>query len=237
MGRRGYKMFGGALVCPPGFFCMDTGTVLLIALVVVSIAAVVVLILKYNGLLAPVGGSMGAAKPTVVVVRSDLRSALRSASGSPPPVVMNADPRFSPLPPEQSYAVPPDLRGYATRPLAAGLGPLLPVNTQTRGIPDAFQQVGVLTAPGGTSTSGSPTRTILPLFGRTIDSNRNRWNYYTRTDGMNPVQVPVQFKRRNCDDDNGCDEISDGDSIGVPVMGQSFTANVYRFSTPRYLPV
>jgi hypothetical protein len=150
---------------------------------------------------------------------------------------MNADPRFSPLPPEQSYAVPPDLRGYATRPLAAGLGPLLPVNTQTRGIPDAFQQVGVLTAPGGTSTSGSPTRTILPLFGRTIDSNRNRWNYYTRTDGMNPVQVPVQFKRRNCDDDNGCDEISDGDSIGVPVMGQSFTANVYRYSTPRYLPM
>jgi hypothetical protein len=210
---------------------MDTGTVLLIALVVVSIAAVVVLILKYNGLLAPMGATASAApaKPTVVVVRND--------RGNPPPVVMNADPRFSPLPPEQSYAVPPDLRGYATRPLAAGLGPLLPVNTQTRGIPDAFQQVGVLTAPGGTSTSGSPTRTILPLFGRTIDSNRNRWNYYTRTDGMNPVQVPVQFKRRNCDDDNGCDEISDGDSIGVPVMGQSFTANVYRFSTPRYLPV
>jgi hypothetical protein len=209
---------------------MDTGTVLLIALAVVSIAAIVVLILKYNGLLAPVGTTAtAAAKPTVVVVRS--------GSGSPPPVVMNADPRFSPLPPEQSYAVPPDLRGYATRPLAAGLGPLLPVNTQTRGIPDAFQQVGVLTAPGGTSTSGSPTRTILPLFGRTIDSNRNRWNYYTRTDGMNPVQVPVQFKRRNCDDDNGCDEISDGDSIGVPVMGQSFTANVYRFSTPRYLPM
>lgn len=223
-------MFGGALVCPPGFFCMDTGTVLLIALAVVSIAAVVVLILKYNGLLAPVGAAAAAAaKPTVVVVRSE--------SGRQPPVVMNADPRFSPLPPEQSYAVPPDLRGYATRPLAAGLGPLLPVNTQTRGIPDAFQQVGVLTAPGGTSTSGSPTRTILPLFGRTIDSNRNRWNYYTRTDGMNPVQVPVQFKRRNCDDDNGCDEISDGDSIGVPVMGQSFTANVYRYSTPRYLPM
>ena len=196
---------------------------------IVTVLAVVVLGMKYYGLLPDTASSQ---KPTVVVVRN------QAAPAAPlPPVVMNADPRFSPLPPEQSYAVPPDLRGYATRPLAAGLGPLLPVNTQTRGVPDAFQQVGLLTAPGGTSTSGSPTRTILPLFGRTIDSNRNRWNYYTRTDGMNPVQVPVQFKRRNCDDDNGCDEISDGDSIGVPVMGQSFTANVYRYSTPRYLPM
>lgn len=230
MGRRGYKLLGGALTCPPGFFCMDTGTVLLIALVIVTVLAVVVLGMKYYGLLPDTASQ----KPTVVVVRNQ---AAPPAAPTLPPIVMNADPRFSPLPPEQSYAVPPDLRGYATRPLAAGLGPLLPVNTQTRGVPDAFQQVGLLTAPGGTSTSGSPTRTILPLFGRTIDSNRNRWNYYTRTDGMNPVQVPVQFKRRNCDDDNGCDEISEGDSIGVPVMGQSFTANVYRYSTPRYLPM
>jgi hypothetical protein len=96
--------------------------------------------------------------------------------------------------------------------------------------------VGVLTAPGGTETSGSPTRTILPLFGRRVLYNRDKWNYYTRTDGMNPVQVPVQFKRRNCDDDNGCDEVLDGDAVGCPVLGQSYTANIYRYSTPRYLP-
>jgi hypothetical protein len=97
--------------------------------------------------------------------------------------------------------------------------------------------MGALTAPGGTETSGSPTRTILPLFGRPIDPNRNRWNYYTRTDGINPVQVPLQFKRRNCEDDNGCDEITDGDSVGVPILGQSYIATTYRYSTPRYIPV
>jgi hypothetical protein len=97
--------------------------------------------------------------------------------------------------------------------------------------------MGLLTTPGGTETSATPNRTILPLFGRASDSARNRWNYYTRTDGMNPVQVPVQFKRQNCEDDTGCDEVINGDSVGVPIMGQSFTASIYRYSSPRYLPV
>jgi hypothetical protein len=104
-------------------------------------------------------------------------------------------------------------------------------------VPDQYQQVGVLTAPGGTETSGTPTRTILPLFGRKLVTNRDRWNYYTRTDGMNPVQVPLEYKRRKCDDDVGCDEIMEGDTVSVPIMGQSYVANVYRYSVPRYIPL
>jgi len=145
---------------------------------------------------------------------------------------MEPDPRFAPLSPEKSYYVGPDVRG---QPLPPG-GGAIPINIQTQGLPDTFQQMGVLTAPGGTETSASPTRTVLPLFGRRTVYSRDKWNYYTRTDGINPVQVPVQFKRRNCDEDTGCDEILDGDSVGCPVLGQSYVANVYRNSTPRYLP-
>jgi hypothetical protein len=146
------------------------------------------------------------------------------------------DPRFQPLSPERSYDTPPDLRGFPSPPIMAG-GGAIPINQMTRGAPDQFQQVGVLTAPGGTDTSATPTRTILPLFGRKLVTNRDRWNYYTRTDGLNPVQVPLEFKRRKCDDDNGCEEIGDGDNVSVPIMGQSYVANVYRYSVPRYLPV
>jgi len=145
---------------------------------------------------------------------------------------LEPDPRFAPLSPEKSYYVSPDVRG---QPLPPG-GGAIPINIQTQGLPDSFQQMGVLTAPGGTETSASPTRTVLPLFGRRTVYSRDKWNYYTRTDGINPVQVPVQFKRRNCDEDTGCDEILDGDSVGCPVLGQSYVANVYRNSTPRYLP-
>lgn len=223
---RKFKLVGGSYASQGGGgIGAEIGSVLMTILVVLAIGAISIYVAQQMGYLQPVGST----KPTVVVVE-------RGGGVSVPPVVLNGDPRFSPLSPERSYGAPPDLRGFPSPALPAGLG-ALPVNRQSRGIPDSYQQIGVLTAPGGTDNSGTPNRTILPLFGRAIDAARNKWNYYTRTDGMNPVQVPVQFKRRNCDDDIGCDEVIDGDNVGVPVMGQAFTANIYRYSTPRYLPV
>jgi hypothetical protein len=227
MPARKFRMVGGALgaaLSGGAAASLDVGTMLVTVLVVLAVAAIAIFFAKHSGYLAP---AAAAAKPTVVVV---------DRGAATPLVQLNSDPRFAPMAPERSYGAPPDLRGFPSLPLPAGIG-AMPVNRQTRGIPDSFQQIGVLTTAGGTANSGTPNRTILPLFGRSTDSGRDKWNYYTRTDGMNPVQVPVQFKRRNCDDDIGCDEILDGDSVGVPVMGQSFTANVYRYSTPRYLPV
>ena len=225
MPRKFRLIGGGGAALQGGGIAGELGSILMTILVVLAIAAIGIFFAKQTGMLA----GAAPAKPTVVVVE-------RGGGGGAPPVVLNGDPRFSPLSPERSYGVPPDLRGFPSPAIPAGLG-ALSVNTQTRGVPDSYQQVGVITTPGGTDNSGTPSRTILPLFGRAIDAARNKWNYYTRTDGMNPVQVPLQFKRRNCDDDVGCDEVTDGDSVGVPVMGQAFTANIYRYSTPRYLPV
>ncbi len=215
---------GGRGTCPPGVWCMDTGMmILLFLLIAVIVGGIYFMYTTYHKTAL---WAMKPQKPTVVVVEKPVVNQQ--------PLQM-ADPRFFPLSPEQSYTTPPDLRGFPSPPIAAGMG-AIPINIPTRGVPDQFQQIGVLTAPGGTETSGSPTRTILPLFGRKLATNRDRWNYYTRTDGMNPVQVPLDFKRRNCDDDTGCEEIMNGDTVSVPVMGQSYVANVYRYSTPRYIP-
>jgi hypothetical protein len=101
----------------------------------------------------------------------------------------------------------------------------------SRGPVGPVQQVGILTGEGGSASSAAPDRTILPLYGRELDSRRGRWNYYTRTDGTNPVQVPVRFNNRVCDDDtNGCNEIYGDDSVHVPALGRSFKATVYRKS-------
>ena len=227
--HRKIKQRGGSLsakTCGTGEICMDDNSTT-VALCLIGAAVVGAGLYFYKGLPSFQTITATAAaqqKPSVVIVESKTPS---------PATYIPMDPRFAPLSPEKSYIVPPDLRGQP--PISAGVG-AIPINVQTQGLPDTFQQIGVLTAPGGTETSGSPTRTILPLFGRRVLYNRDKWNYYTRTDGMNPVQVPVQFKRRNCDDDNGCDEVLDGDSVGCPVLGQSYTANIYRYSTPRYLP-
>lgn len=117
--------------------------------------------------------------------------------------------------------------------------PMYPEPIRRLGIPDfvgrrtlgPIVQVGILTAEGGSANSAAPDRTILPLFGRELDSRRSRWNYYTRTDGTNPVQVPVRVANRVCDDDtNGCNEVYSGDTVHVPVLGRSFTTTIYRTS-------
>jgi len=222
-------------VCPPGFLCMSNVMLLAIFFASVCVLVVGLIFAKQYGMLGERTSTFASAsvKPTVVVIRQT--QPLAESRPQRPPTLLNRDPRFAPMAPEQIYNVPSDLS--SSTPLPAGAAAVLPINVQTRGYSDTFQQIGVLTAPGGTETSASPTRTILPLFGRKLFSNRDRWNYYTRTDGTNPVQVPVQFKRRDCDDDTGCDEVLTGDSVGVPILGQSYVANIYRYSTPRYIPM
>jgi hypothetical protein len=209
---------------------MDTGMIIFLVLAIVVFGYIAYSI--YTSQQAQAQAQQQAqhqAQPTIVVVE---RSTTNTTAT---PAVVDVDPRWNPLSPERSYNTPPDIRGFPTPPLPAGVG-AIPINQATRGVPDQYQQVGVLTAPGGSETSASPSRTILPLFGRKLITNRDRWNYYTRTDGINPVQVPVEFKRRKCDDDTGCDEVMDGDSVAVPILGQSYVASVYRYSTPRYIP-
>lgn len=211
---------------------MDT-TMLVVSVLLLAALAWIGFQLYKKQTAAAIATPMLPTPPTVLVVTT-------TQQAEPPtlptqPLQIPQDPRFFPSSPERSYDTPPDLRGFPSPPIAAG-GGAIPINQPTRGVPDQFQQIGVLTAPGGTETSGSPTRTILPLFGRKLITNRDRWNYYTRTDGLNPVQVPLEFKRRKCDDDVGCDEIMEGDTVSVPIMGQSYVANVYRYSVPRYLP-
>jgi len=118
------------------------------------------------------------------------------------------------------YPEPVMRYGIPGIPALASRGPVGPV-----------QQVGILTAEGGSSSSAAPDRTILPLYGRELDARRGRWNYYTRTDGSNPVQVPVRVGNRVCDDDmNGCNEVYSDDTVHVPALGRSFKTTVYRKS-------
>jgi hypothetical protein len=75
----------------------------------------------------------------------------------------------------------------------------------TRGGYGEYQQLGVVERKDGT---------FYPLFGRRT-YNSDRFNYYTRTDTYNPVQLPINFNKRDCTDDTGCNEISSGDDVRI----------------------
>jgi hypothetical protein len=220
------KMLGGALataatVCPPGFLCMDTGFVLFVSVVLGALLW---------------GIYLHTRKDTPLITEPVRRETIVVAEPNVPSVEYREHQREydrkRPTAPERDYSGPADVRGFIPPP---GV-PIIPINIPTQGLPEQFQQVGVLTAPGGTATSATPNRTILPLFGRKVAVSKERYNYYTRSDGINPMQVPVSFKNRDCEDDNGCDEISNGDTVAVPILGQTYVATTYRYTLPRYIP-
>ena len=130
------------------------------------------------------------------------------------------------LPPEPS-------RVYKTGPDFNTAGSVF--NFPTQGYAEQFQQVGLLIAPGASALSASD-RTLVPLYGRRIAARRDKWNYYSRTDGLNPVQVPVRYKNRDCDEDIGCDEVFDGDEVAVPAQGQTFKVQLYKQKNIIYNP-
>ena len=110
-------------------------------------------------------------------------------------------------------------------PTRGALGSLDPV--PTRGAPESYQQMGLVTG-----ADGKP----LPLYGRRVAPRSDRFNYYTRTDTYNPVALPVTFKRKDCQDNLGCDEVSNGDTIKISPTGETGKVTLYGFDGPRYSP-
>jgi hypothetical protein len=134
---------------------------------------------------------------------------------------VNGDDRFAQAPmPLRSWQTGPDLRGALLPPGA------IPINVTTRGLPQAFQQSGII----------KTGEQILPLYGRQTAYRSDRYNYYTRTDTYNPVQLPIRYQKRDCMDDIGCDELLGGERIHVAGIGKEGNVEVYKYDGPKYIP-
>jgi hypothetical protein len=131
------------------------------------------------------------------------------------------DDRYTRAPePLRVWQTPPDLRGAMLPPGA------VPINVPTRGLPQAFQQSGII-------KTGDQ---VLPLYGRQTAYRTDRYNYYTRTDTYNPVQLPVRYQKRDCMDSIGCEELLGGESVQISGIGKSGDVEVFRFDGPAYIP-
>jgi hypothetical protein len=192
--------------CPPGVFCLSPSTMLTIGVII----AVAIFAIVY--------------RPTQQQVAQDTIQVV----SAPSPVVVaapshpgNGDDRFTRAPkPERNWVATPDLSAIWNS------GATLPA-IPTRGIPETYQTMGTIRTDDGK---------ILPLYGRRTASRSDRFQYYTRTDTYNPVQIPVEHKRRNCQDDVGCEELYDRDQIQLGPLRTSGEVTVYRFSGPTYIP-
>ena len=196
-------------VCPPGIWCLTPELGFVIGISIIVIIGLVVISQK-----------------SVVVQAQPLQPTqpLKPVSKQETNVFIdNGDDRYNRAPePYRSWAVTPDLRG-ALVPQGA-----LPIFQPARGYPEQFQQMGVLTVDS--------TNQILPLYGRRAGNRADRYNYYTRTDTYNPIQLPVHYERRDCMDDIGCQELYGGERIKVDALNVMANVKVYKYDAPRYIP-
>ena len=92
-----------------------------------------------------------------------------------------------------------------------------------------YQQVGILTSNDDTEPI------ILPLFSKRANNHRDRWNYYTTTDKNTMLRLPISYDNMKCDDDIGCNEIYDGNTLYIEMYkGKTFTATIYKKQTLSY---
>ncbi len=198
--------------CPNGSFCFTTNMIFF-ALALVIVGLLVYMILSNQG-----SAVMSAVMPTPAAVTPMLPR-------PQPATVLNinagGDSRYD--------RAPQPLRDWISGPEWPPRGGIasIPINIPTKGLPERFQSVGIVTSPDGQ---------VLPLYGRRTAGSTDRWNYYTRTDTYNPVPIPVSYKKRDCMDDIGCEELMDGEEIKNFGTGTGGKVHIYRMDGPKYIP-
>jgi len=104
------------------------------------------------------------------------------------------------------------------------------INVSTQGINNAaYRQVGILTRINGPET-------ILPLMGRPLFRNRDKWQFYTISEKSNFIKLPISVKGRSCTNEYGCDNVYNGDTVYVEGYNDAFKVTAYDNSVMQYLP-
>ena len=107
----------------------------------------------------------------------------------------------------------------------------IPINVSTQGCGDAkYRQIGILTRYGGKD------ETILPLMGRPLFPNRDKWNFYTMNDKNNMIKLPVKIKGRSGTSEIGVDNVYTGDLVFVEGYNEAFKVTTYENDVMKYLP-
>jgi hypothetical protein len=238
--------------CPPGVFCIENSTIFF--LFVVAFMLVYVIFFKSNGNSMSTSGS-GAIPGLMTRPMNTQNSSFWGDLGgglSNFMVRMNQNFGSNSVPKDvllNPYAPPLSNDNYfpnlmPSLGLGLGLGPeptrdvrgpvsmvppgQIPINVRTQGAEGPFRQVGIL-------TSTNSQQLILPLMGRPILSNRDKWQYYSMTENNN-IKIPVSRGNRSCMNEYGCDKIYDGDNVYVSGYKNVFQATIYDNDIMRYLP-
>ena len=197
--------------CIPGVICIENITIVFVIIVLF----VILLFFHYRNNSIGVGNND---KMRYSIMKG------RERQMPPPQMIMPDMPIYS----EDVLLNPYDAPLRDNR-YSQDLGRFIPLNFQRPPIDINYRQVGILTRKHGKET-------ILPLMGRPLFTNRDKWNFYTMNDSNNVVKLPITFKGRSCTSEYGCDNLYSGDIVYVEGYNDAFKVTVYDNQVSRYNP-
>jgi hypothetical protein len=228
--------------CPPGVLCFENITLVIIAIIVIGIA-----IYAHSRFFGHHGHHGHHANPIIMMSREQQQypdEALDFGIGGPS---SNQDVLLNPyVPPLRDNSVGStrpvyDIRGgvetihYGGMGGGMGGGGGVRVNVPTRSVDTTYRQVGILTRSTGGANGGQET--ILPLIGRPLFTNRDKWQFYTLSDKNNAIKLPVNVNGKSGTNEYGCNNVSSGDTVHVEGYNDAFRVTAYDSASLRYLPL
>ena len=234
--------------CPPGVLCFENVTLVIIAVIIIGIAIYAHFRVFGHGPGHGHDHHRGYSSGPVLLESTDpLANSLDFGIGGPSSnqdVLMN--PYVPPLRDNSVGATRPiyDIRGgvetihygaYGGGGDGGGGVAGVRVNVPTRSVDTTYRQVGILTRSGG-GGGGGQQETILPLIGRPLFTNRDKWQFYTLSDKNNAIKLPVIINGKSGTGEYGCNNVSTGDMVYVEGYNDAFRVTAYDSASLRYLP-
>jgi hypothetical protein len=201
--------------CPPGVFCIENVSMTVLAILFT-------LVLVYFFMNAPASSSSSSSSDNHRVIHLHADSHPSMFQSRPNYGVSNAqeDVLLNPYVPPLRNDSALDIRGPV----------VVPINVSTQGTPNStYRQVGILTRINGPET-------ILPLMGRPLFRNRDKWQFYTISEKSNFIKLPISVKGRSCTNEYGCDNVYNGDTVYVEGYNDAFKVTAYDNNVMQYLP-
>ena len=210
--------------CPPGVICVENYSMFFIIICVVII--VYLIYSNMNGQSIVVNNNPS----EKLVIKDTQRENIGWFGGLMPSWPYNnlpSDPLLNPYAPplrDERYFIP----RFGMAPPGA-----VPINVSTNigAVDTAYRQLGILTPLNGKSKDN-----ILPLMGRPLFTNRDKWNYYSTSNQHNNVKLPVSRAGRSCSSEYGCDKLYNGDTVYIEGINEPYKITVYDNDTMKYLP-
>jgi len=209
--------------CPPGVICIENITIVVFILIILIL---IYYFSKNNTFTSYSESKMDTSlnKSIQEIIVKDEREryndrmgifpySYNSFSNVPNDIYLN--PYAAPLRDDRYLPLPIDPRG------------MVPINISTQGFDSSYRQVGILKRMNGPEM-------LLPLMGRPLFSNRDKWQFYTMNE--NNIKLPITHKQKSCTSEYGCDNIYNGDTVYVDGLDAAFKATVYDNAVFKYIP-